>query len=126
MRKFFVCIAAALVMLLSACEMKVNVGVTTMRSDDKWTMTYALFNSSKEENFYAESGDVFVIKTENSEGKIYLTIKMKNSDPVYEGSIESGEFTVNITENGRYTVCVEGEKAKGKFETEKRSKNAEN
>ena len=66
MRKFFVCIAAALVMLLSACEMNVNVGVTTMRSDDKWTMTYALFNSSKEENFYAESGDVFVIKTENS------------------------------------------------------------
>ncbi len=126
MRKFFVCIAAALVMLLSACEMKVNVGVTTMRSDDKWTMTYALFNSSKEENFYAESGDVFAIKTENSEGKIYLTIKMKNSDPVYEGSIESGEFTVNITENGRYTVRVEGEKAKGKFETEKRSKNAEN
>ena len=126
MRKFFVCIAAALVMLLSACEMNVNVGVTTMRSDDKWTMTYALFNSSKEENFYTESGDVFVIKTENSEGKIYLTIKMKNSDPVYEGNIESGEFTVNITENGRYTVRVEGEKAKGKFEIEKRSKNAEN
>lgn len=126
MRKFFVCIAAALVMLLSACEMKVNVGVTTMRSDDKWTMTYALFNSSKEENFYAESGDVFVIKTENSEGKIYLTIKMKNSDPVYEGNIESDEFTVNITESGRYTVRVEGEKAKGKFEIEKRSKNAEN
>lgn len=126
MRRFFLCIAAALVMLLSACEMKVNVGVTTMRSDDKWTMTYALFNSSKEENFYAESGDVFVIKTENSEGKIYLTIKMKNSDPVYEGNIESGEFTVNITESGRYTVRVEGEKAKGKFEIEKRSKNAEN
>ena len=126
MRKFFVCIAAALVMLLSACEMKVNVGVTTMRSDDKWTMTYALFNSSKEENFYAESGDVFVIKTENSEGKIYLTIKMKNSDPVYEGSIESGEFTVAVSESGRYTVRVEGEKAKGKFEIEKRSKNAEN
>lgn len=126
MKKFFVCIAAALVMLLSACEMNVNVGVTTMRNDDRWTMTYALFNSSKEENFYAESGDVFVIKTENSEGKIYLTVKMKNSDPVYEGNIESGEFTVNVTESGRYTVRVEGEKAKGKFEIEKRSKNAEN
>ena len=126
MKKFFVCIAAALVMLLSACEMNVNVGVTTMRNDDRWTMTYALFNSSKEENFYAESGDVFVIKTENSEGKIYLTVKMKNSDPVYEGNIESGEFTVNVTESGRYTVRVEGEKAKGKFEIAKRSKNAEN
>lgn len=126
MRKFFVCIAAALVMLLSACEMNVNVGVTTMRIDDKWTMTYALFNSSKEETFYAESGDVFVIKTENSEGKIYLTVKMKNSDPVYEGNIESDEFTVNITESGRYTVRIEGEKAKGKFEIEKRGKNAEN
>ncbi len=126
MRKFFVCIAAALVMLLSACEMNVNVGVTTMRIDDKWTMTYALFNSSKEENFYAENGDVFVIKTENSEGKIYLTVKMKNSDPVYEGNIESDEFTVNITESGRYTVRIEGEKAKGKFEIEKRGKNAEN
>lgn len=126
MRKFFVCIAAALVMLLSACEMNVNVGVTTMRIDGKWTMTYALFNSSKEETFYAESGDVFVIKTENSEGKIYLTVKMKNSDPVYEGNIESDEFTVNITESGRYTVRVEGEKAKGKFEIEKRGKNAEN
>ena len=126
MKKFFVCIAAALVMLLSACEMNVNVGVTTMRNDDRWTMTYALFNSSKEESFYAESGDVFVIKTENSEGKIYLTVKMKNSDPVYEGNIESGEFTVNVTESGRYTVRVEGEKAKGKFEIEKMSKNAEN
>ena len=126
MRRFFVCIAAALVMLLSACEMNVNVGVTTMRSDDKWTMTYALFNSSKEENFYAESGDVFVIKTENSEGEICLTVKMKNSDPIYQGNIKSDEFTVNITESGRYTVRVEGEKAKGKFETEKRSKNAEN
>lgn len=126
MRKFFVCIAAALVMLLSACEMNVNVGVTTMRIDGKWTMTYALFNSSKEETFYAESGDVFVIKTENSEGKIYLTVKMKNSDPVYEGNIESDEFTVNITESGRYTVRIEGEKAKGKFEIEKRGKNAEN
>ena len=108
MRRFFVCIAAALVMLLSACEMNVNVGVTTMRSDDKWTMTYALFNSSKEENFYAESGDVFVIKTENSEGKIYLTVKMKNSDPIYQGNIKSGEFTVAVSESGRYTVRVEG------------------
>lgn len=124
MKKFFVCIAAALTVLLSACEM--NVGVVTMRNNDKWTMTYALFNSFREERFYAESGDVFVIKTENSEGKIYLTVKMKNSDPVYEGNIESGEFTVSVSESGRYTVHVEGEGAKGKFEIEKRSKNAEN
>ena len=124
MKKFFACIAAALTVLLSACEM--NVGVVTMRNNDKWTMTYALFNSFREERFYAESGDAFVIKTENSEGKIYLTVKMKNSDPVYEGNIESDEFTVNITESGRYTVRGEGEKAKGKFEIEKRNKNAEN
>lgn len=124
MKKFFVCIAAALTVLLSACEM--NVGVVTMRNNDKWTMTYALFNSFREERFYAESGDVFVIKTENSEGKIYLTVKMKNSDPIYQGNIKSGEFTVSVSESGRYTVRVEGEKAKGKFEIEKRSKNAEN
>ena len=109
-------------MLLSACEM--NVGVVTMRNNDKWTMTYALFNSFREERFYAESGDVFVIKTENSEGEICLTVKMKNSDPVYQGNIKSGEFTVTVSENGRYTVRVEGEKAKGKFEIEKRDKNA--
>ena len=55
-----------------------------------------------------------------------MTVKMKNSDPIYQGNIKSCEFTVAVSESGRYTVRVEGEKAKGKFEIEKRSKNAEN
>lgn len=126
MKKLFICVTAVLMAVLSGCELNVNMGVTSRRNNNGWAMTYALFNSEKEENFNFESGDTLIISTENDEGQIYLTVKMKNSDPIYEGKLEKGEFSVNVTQSGRYTVRVEGEKAKGKFEIEKRSKNAGN
>lgn len=71
-------------------------------------------NESKSEAFQLEEGASLVVYIEHLDGELDIFITDSNGKSIYEGhNPEMSTFLVNITENGQYTITVEGKRAKG-------------
>lgn len=61
------------------------------------------------------SGDVLQISVDRKDGKIALTVGGKNGSEPYTGNdLESGLFTVRVSETDRYEIRIAGNGATGK------------
>ena len=90
----------------SRCTVKVE--------DDLFSIGMESMNESRSESFRLEEGISVAVYVVHLDGELDIYITDSNGTVVYEGhNPEIGSFLVNITENDRYTMTVEGKRAKG-------------
>ena len=71
-------------------------------------------NESRSESFHLEAGVSVAVCVVHLDGELDIYITDSSGMVVYEGhNPEIGSFLVNITEDDRYTMTVEGNRAKG-------------
>ena len=90
----------------SRCTVKVE--------DDLFSIGMESMNESRSESFRLEEGISVAVYVVHLDGELDIYITDSNGMVVYEGhNPEIGSFLVNITEDDRYTMTVEGKRAKG-------------
>ena len=90
----------------SRCTVKVE--------DDLFSIGMESMNESRSESFHLEEGMSVAVYVIHLDGELDIYITDSNGTVVYEGhNPEIGSFLVNITEDDRYTMTVEGKRAKG-------------
>ena len=90
----------------SRCTVKVE--------DDLFSIGMESMNESRSESFRLEEGMSVAVYVIHLDGELDIYITDSNGTVVYEGhNPEIGSFLVNITEDDRYTMTVEGKRAKG-------------
>ena len=90
----------------SRCTVKVE--------DDLFSIGMESMNESRSESFQLEEGISVAVYVVHLDGELDIYITDSNGTVVYEGhNPEIGSFLVNITEDDRYTMTVEGKRAKG-------------
>ena len=89
----------------SRCTVKVE--------DDLFSIGMESMNESRSESFQLEEGISVAVYVVHLDGELDIYITDSSGTVVYEGhNLEIGNFLVNITEDGRYTMTVEGNRAK--------------
>ena len=87
---------------------------TVKAVDDLFSIGMESMNESRSESFRLEEGISVAVYVVHLDGELDIYITDSNGTVVYEGhNPEIGNFLVNITEDGRYTMTVEGKRAKG-------------
>ena len=82
--------------------------------DDLFSIGMESMNESRSESFHLEEGMSVAVYVVHLDGELDIYITDSNGTVVYEGhNPEIGSFLVNITEDDRYTMTVEGKRAKG-------------
>lgn len=90
----------------SRCTVKVE--------DDLFFIGMESMNESRSESFHLEEGMSVAVYVVHLDGELDIYITDSSGTTVYEGhNPEIGSFLVNISENDRYTMTVEGKRAKG-------------
>lgn len=90
----------------SRCTVKVE--------DDLFSIGMESMNESRSETFQLEEGASVAVYVVHLAGELDIYITDSSGTTVYEGhNPEIGSFLVNITEDDRYTMTVEGKQAKG-------------
>ena len=90
----------------SRCTVKVE--------DDLFSIGMASMNESRSESFQLAEGISVAVYVVHLAGELDIYITDSSGTAVYEGhNPEIGSFLVNITEDDRYTMTVEGKQAKG-------------
>ena len=90
----------------SRCTVKVE--------DDLFFIGMESMNESRSESFQLEEGISVAVYVVHLDGELDIYITDSSGTVIYEGhNPEIGSFLVNITENDRYTMTVEGKQAKG-------------
>ena len=90
----------------SRCTVKVE--------DDLFSIGMESMNESRSESFQLEEGISIAVYVVHLDGELDIYITDSSGMVVYEGhNPEIGSFLVNITEDDRYTMTVEGKQAKG-------------
>ena len=102
-----------IVAFLTACNQKDFVGSRTA-APDSYRLDIAHMTGSDLHTLELDGGDVLGIQFETIEGFLYLEIKAPNGTLLYAGNGKTAtDFTVNIPEDGVYSVRVEARRAKG-------------
>ena len=87
---------------------------TVKAVDDLFSIGMESMNESRSETFQLEEGASVAVYVVHLDGELDIYITDSNGTVVYEGhNPEIGSFLVNITEDDRYTMTVEGKRAKG-------------
>ena len=87
---------------------------TVKVEDDLFSIGMGSMNESRSESFRLEKGMSVAVYVVHLDGELDIYITDSSGTVVYEGhNPEIGSFLVNITEDDRYTMTVEGNRAKG-------------
>lgn len=85
-----------------------------VKNPDAYLLDIERMNGTDRHTLKLHEGDVLQVQFETVKGSLYMEIKAPDGDTIYRGNgKEVNEFTVNIPEDGVYTVLVEARHAKG-------------
>lgn len=85
-----------------------------VKNPDAYLLDIEKMNGTDLHTLELHAGDVLQIRFETKKGSLYMEIKAPDGTTVYRGNgKETTDFTVNIRENGVYTIVVEARHAKG-------------
>ena len=85
-----------------------------VKNPDEYLLDIEKMNGTDLHTLELRQGDVLHIQFETEKGALYMEIKAPDGSAVYRGNgKEATDFTVNIRENGVYTIVVEARRAKG-------------
>ena len=117
-RTFIICCVVVLFILTWIVLLRVwhntESRYTVKVEDDLFSIGMESMNESRSESFQLEEVASVAVYVVHLDGELDIYITDSNGTVVYEGhNPEIGSFLVNITEDDRYTMTVEGKRAKG-------------
>ena len=85
-----------------------------VKNPDAYLLDIERMNGTDLHTLELHGGDTLQIRFEAEKGTLYTEIKAPDGTAIYRGNgKETTDFTVNIPEDGVYTVLVEARHAKG-------------
>ena len=106
-------ILAGAAVFLFCCNREGFTG-SRVKNPDAYLLDIEKMNGTDLHTLELREGDVLQIQFETEKGDLYMEIKAPDGSTIYRGNgKETTEFSVNIRENGVYTIVVEARHAKG-------------
>ena len=106
---------SGLFVFLTACNQKNFTGIR-VANPDSYRLDIEQMNGTDTHTLKLDAGDVLDIRFQTEHGKLNMEIKAPDGTLIYTGNGEEAtDFTVNISENGEYSVRVEAKDARGKI-----------
>jgi hypothetical protein len=107
----------AVMIAISACSApKGSIVILDDPDGTGFTMDFNKWNSEDKCELSLGSGDVLQIEVDREDGKIALSVSGKNGSEPYRGNdLESGLFTVTVSDTDDYVFRIEGKDATGKI-----------
>lgn len=109
-------VAAGLIAcLLIGC---VNYDGSRIGNESQLSMKYRIFNGSDRQELSLQAGDIMQGSVERRKGDLHVRLcRQGEKEPVFEmENPASGSFSVEIEEDGRYVLYIEGKAAAGSFQ----------
>ena len=101
--------------LLISCN-QTGFDGTRVANPDSYRLDIEQMNGADTHTMELNAGDTLTIHFETEHGKLHMEIKAPDDTLVYTGNGEEAtDFTVNISENGEYSIRVEAKGARGKI-----------
>ncbi len=105
-----------IIVILGACTGSQNrqFNGSMTGDEDHYDISFDILNTTYTHELTMKQGESILVHIEKQSGDIKVMIQKDQDDPVYEGNGDiSTDFSINILEDGVYTVGVTGNKAKG-------------
>jgi hypothetical protein len=111
----------AVITAISACsETKGSIVVLENPNGTGFTINLNKWSLENKCELSLSKGDVLQIEVSREGGKIALTVRGKKGREPYTGSnLESGLFTVTVSETDKYDILITGKDATGKVTIKK-------
>lgn len=115
MKKFFCFLFAGTMLLcLAACKNQPKFNGSRTGNDSQLIMEYSAFNTTDSQKLDLQQGDTLAAAIVSNSGSLSVTIQKEGEEPIYQReSIPTGEFSIEIPEDGFYVISVVGENAAG-------------
>ena len=82
--------------------------------DNHFDIDFEMLNTTYSHELDMKAGESIDVSITRKSGNISITIAKEKDDPIYRGSdLETADFNVGIKEDGKYTLSVTGDNAKG-------------
>ena len=106
--------AAAAVLFLSNQE---GFTGSRVKKPDAYLLDIEKMNGTDLHTLELQEGDALHIRFQTEQGALYLEIKAPDGASVYRGNGQDvTDFTVNVPEDGVYTILVEARRARGRIQ----------
>ena len=106
--------AAAAVLFLSNQE---GFTGSRVKKPDAYLLDIQRMNGTDLHTLELQEGDTLHIRFQTEQGALYLEIKAPDGASVYRGNGQDvTDFTVNVPEDGVYTILVEARRARGRIQ----------
>ena len=107
------CLAAAAVVLL-LCRGQSDFTGDRIKNPDAYLLDIEEMNGTDQHTLELQEGDVLQVQFRTARGALSMEIQNPDGTVLYQGNgKETTDFTVNVPENGLYTVTVEARRASG-------------
>ena len=112
----FLPLVIAIIVTISACSAPKNsIVILENPNGTGFIMDFKEWSSTNKCELSLNKGDVLQIEVVREDGKIALMISGKNGSEPYTGNnLESGVFTVTVSETDKYAIRITGKNATGK------------
>ena len=112
---FSLLIISVFSVLLTSCNQTEFDG-DRVANPDSYRLDIEQMNGTDTHALELNAEDTLTIHFETEHGELHMEIKAPDGTPIYTGNGEEAtDFTVNIFENGEYSICVEAHNARGKI-----------
>lgn len=112
---FSLLIISVLSVLLISCN-RTEFDGTRVANPDSYRLDIEQMNGTDTHALELNAEDTLTIHFETEHGELHMEIKAPDGTLIYTGNGEEAtDFTVNISENGEYSVRVEAKGARGKI-----------
>ena len=105
--------ALALTLFLSGCSAPTFNGSRT-GNDSQFLMEYTVLNTTDGQTLSLEAGDTLDVAVVSASGTVSVKIQKEGELPLYDQEdVPTGQFSLEIPEDGEYNITVTGERARG-------------
>ena len=112
--------ALALTLFLSGCSAPTFNGSRT-GNDIQLLMEYTVLNTTDGQTLSLEAGDTLDVAVVSTSGTVSVNIQKDGEPPLYaQEDVPTGQFSLEIPEDGEYSITVTGERARGSVSFVKR------
>lgn len=117
MKKYFLALCTfLLIIMFVACDVSEDAIFSGSKTgnENHFEISFDFLNTTFTHELKMKQGEIILVHIEKESGDIKVMIQKDEETPIYEGNGEvATDFSVDILEDGTYTVSVTGKKAKG-------------
>ena len=105
--------ALTLTLFLSGCSAPTFNGSRT-GNYSQFLMEYTVLNTTDWQALSLEAGDTLDVAVVSASGAVSVNIQREGAPPLYaREDVPTGQFSLEIPEDGEYNITVTGEQARG-------------